>query len=83
MTDHDPITTDAARRLERQADVTAYCARRFAEAARRGDLDAARRWRASYQVSASCCRVLGGLVRAQSAQASAAHPAGDPTPEVA
>jgi hypothetical protein len=49
--------------LERQADVTAYTARRFAEAVHFGDLEAARRWRHAYQLSSACCHALGRQAR--------------------
>jgi hypothetical protein len=65
MSHHDAIRDEAVRRLERQADLTAYSARRFAEAARQGDLDAARRWRHEYQLSAACCRALGSQARGE------------------
>ena len=49
--------------LERQAKMTAYTARRFAEAVRFGDLEAARRWRHAYQLSSACCHALGRQAR--------------------
>jgi hypothetical protein len=65
MSDHDAIQDDAGRRLKRQADLTAYVARRFSEAVRQGDLTAARRWRHEYQLSAACCRALGRQARGE------------------
>ena len=49
--------------LERQAEMTAYAARQFAEAVRFGDLEAARRWRHAYQLSSACCHALGRQAR--------------------
>jgi hypothetical protein len=49
--------------LERQAEMTADTARRFAEAVRFGDLEAARRWRHAYQLSSACCCALGRQAR--------------------
>lgn len=49
--------------LERQAEMTAYTARRFADAVRFGDLEAARRWRHAYQLSSACCCALGRQAR--------------------
>jgi hypothetical protein len=83
MTDHDVIRDEAGRRLKRQADLTAYLARRFAEAARRGDFEGARRWRREYLLSAACCRVLGGQARGESAPAVHARHADPTEPEVA
>ena len=65
MSDHDAIRVEAERRLKRQADLTAYAARRFSVAVRQGDLDAARRWRREYQMSAACCRALGRQARGE------------------
>ena len=69
MSHHDAIRDEAERRLKRQANMTAYTARRFAEAARQGDCDAARRWRREYQLSAACCRALGRQARGEPATA--------------
>lgn len=71
---HGAIRDEAERRLKRQADLTAYAARRFAAAARQGDLDAARSWRREYQLSAACCRALGRQLRGP-AQFDSAPPA--------
>jgi hypothetical protein len=49
--------------LERQAEMTAYTAGRFAEAVRFGDIEAARRWRHAYQRSSACCNALGQQAR--------------------
>jgi hypothetical protein len=49
--------------LERQAELTAYTAQRFAEAIRFDDLEAARRWRHAYQLSSACCCALGQQAR--------------------
>jgi hypothetical protein len=78
MSHHDEIRGEAGRRLKRQADMTAYTARRFSEAVRQGDLVAARRWRREYQLSAACCRALGRQARGE----RAAGPPG-PTPPAA
>lgn len=83
MTDHDVIRHEALRRLKRQADLTAYSARRFAEAARKGDLEAARRWRREYLLAAACCRVLGRQARGEPASPGSARRAGAPEPEAA
>jgi hypothetical protein len=69
MTDRDAMRIEAVLRLKRQADLTAYTARRFAQAARKGDLEAARRWRREYQLSAACCRALGSQARGGPASA--------------
>jgi hypothetical protein len=76
MSHHDAIRDEAERRLRRQADMTAYTARRFSEAARQGDLDAARRWRREYQLSAACCRALGRRARGQPAAPGPTRPVG-------
>jgi hypothetical protein len=61
--------------LERQADMTAYTARRYAEAVRFGDLEAARRWRHAYQLSSACCSALGRQAR-DGAESGGTGPAG-------
>jgi hypothetical protein len=64
----DDITRHRAQRLlKRQADLTAYSARRFADAVRAGDLQAARRWKREYQLSTACCRALGRQARGETA----------------
>jgi hypothetical protein len=69
MSEHDAIQDVGGRRLKRQADLTAYVARRFSEAVRQGDLTAARRWRHEYQLSAACCRALGRQARGEATTA--------------
>jgi hypothetical protein len=69
------ITDDTARihalhLLERQVEMTAFSARRFAEAARAGDLDAARRWRQAYKLSSACCSALGRQARGEPGRAA-------------
>jgi hypothetical protein len=76
MSEHDAIQDLAGRRLKRQADLTAYVARRFSEAVRQGDLAAARRWRREYQLSAACCRALGRQARGEAATADTTRRAG-------
>jgi hypothetical protein len=59
--------------LARQADMTAYTARRFAEAVRFGDLEAARRWRHAYQLSSACCSALGRQARGGTESGGTGH----------
>ena len=65
MITDDTARIHALRLLERQVDMTAFSARRFAEAARAGDLGAARRWRQAYQLSSARCRALGRQARGE------------------
>ena len=83
MSHLDAIQDEAGWRLRRQADLTAYCARRFSEAVRKGDLAAAHRWRHQYQLSAACCRMLGRQARGEPATPGSARPADGPEPEAA
>jgi hypothetical protein len=77
MSHHDAIRDEAGRRLKRQADLTAYAARRFSEAVRHGDLAAARRWSREYQLSAACCGALGRQARGEPRR----EPRGEPRDE--
>jgi hypothetical protein len=83
MNHHDAIRDEADRRLKRQADLTAYMARRFSEAVRQGDLAAARRWRREYQLSAACCRALGSQARGEPATAGTTRRSSGSAPEAA
>jgi hypothetical protein len=83
MNQHDAIRDEAERRLKRQADLTAYMARRFSEAVRQGDLAAARRWRREYQLSAACCRALGTQARGGPAATGSARAPDGSAPEAA
>jgi hypothetical protein len=83
MNNHDAIRDAAERRLKRQADLTAYAARRFSEAVRKGDLDAARRWRREYLLSAACCRALGRQARGEPASGGSWRRPGSSAPEAA
>jgi hypothetical protein len=67
MSRDDATRHRAQRLLKRQADLTAYSARRFADAVRVGDLQAARRWKREYQLSTACCRALGRQARGEMA----------------
>jgi hypothetical protein len=77
MSHHDAIRDEAGRRLKRQADLTAYAARRFSEAVRHGDLAAARRWSREYQLSAACCGALGRQARGEPRREPRGEPRGE------
>jgi hypothetical protein len=83
MSQDDTSRRRTQRLLKRQADMTAYSARRFADAVRAGDLHAARRWKREYQLSTACCRALGRQSRGETARTPSRRGPGGPGTEVA